>query len=57
MMDGSKVGFQGYPYLLNQLLKNHNQTQKYQIMNFASDNFTVVREDDGQTYKDQCEYK
>jgi len=25
-MDGSKSGFLGYPYLLNQLLKNHNAT-------------------------------
>jgi hypothetical protein len=56
-MDGSKAGFQGYPYLLSQLLVNHNKTQKYQIMNFASDNFTVIKEDDGQTYKDQCEYE
>jgi len=56
-MDGSKSGFLGYPYLLSQLLANHNQTQRYQIMNFASDNFTVVQQDDGQTYKDLCEYK
>ena len=25
-MDGSKAGFGGYPYLLNSLLQNHNQT-------------------------------
>ena len=55
-MDGSKVGFQGYPYLLNQLLKNHNSTQKYEIINFASDDFSLYHNVEGKTYKDLCEY-
>lgn len=56
-MDGSKVGFLGYPFLLSELLRNHNASQHYQIMNFAADNFTVVPEDNGVSYKDLCEYK
>ena len=40
-LDGSKAGYQGYPYLLYRLLKTHNETQKYEVINFASDNFTL----------------
>ena len=40
--DGSKAGYKGYPYLLDQLLRNHNSTQKYEIYNFANDNFTII---------------
>lgn len=28
-MDGSKAGFQGFPYLLSELFKEHNLTQRY----------------------------
>jgi len=51
------AGFFGYPYLLSQLLKNHNTTQNYQVINLANDNFTVIEEADGKSYKDMCEYK
>ena len=43
-MDGSKAGYQGWPYLLNSLFKVHNATNKYQTLNFASDNFTLFPE-------------
>lgn len=56
-MDGSKAGFQGYPYLLSELLKAHNSTQKYQIINLASDNFTLYQGNTGRNYKDLCEYR
>lgn len=55
--DGSKAGYMGYPYLLSQLLKNHNKTERYEIYNFAADNFTVTPNDNGKTYKDLCEYR
>ena len=41
-MDGSKSGFQGYPYLLSELFKVHNLTQRYEFLNFGSDNFTLL---------------
>jgi len=57
-MDGSKAGFKGYPYLLNSLLLNHNQTQKYETINFANDNFTLFQGPySDKFYKDTFEYK
>jgi len=57
-MDGSKAGYRGYPYLLNSLLKLHNQTDKFEVINLSNDNFTVIAGPDyGKTYKDTCEYK
>lgn len=57
-MDGSKAGFQGYPYLLNSLLKTHNASQHFQTLNFANDNFTLINGPNSRkTYKDTCEYK
>ena len=56
-LDGSKAGYGGYPYLLNNLLKDHNQTQKYEVINFASDNFTLYPQSNNVTYKDLCEYR
>lgn len=55
-LDGSKAGYQGYPYLLYRLLKVHNETQKYEVINFASDNFTLYGQAENNTYKDLCEY-
>jgi hypothetical protein len=55
--DGSKAGFKGYPYLLNSLLKNHNQTQHYQTLNFANDNFTLIQGPSNKTYLNTCEYR
>lgn len=56
-MDGSKAGFQGYPYLVHQLFKNHNQSDVIETLNFASDNFTLLTGPEGKTYKDTCEYR
>lgn len=55
-MDGSKAGYKGYPYLLDSLLREHNQTQIYQTLNFANDNFTLFQTPASKTYKDTCEY-
>lgn len=55
--DGSKAGYKGYPYLLNSLLKEHNKTTKYETLNFASDNFTLLPGAQDKTYKDTCEYR
>jgi len=55
-LDGSKAGYGGYPFYLYSLLKEHNQTQKYEVINFANDNFTLYPQA-GTFYKDLCEYR
>jgi hypothetical protein len=56
-MDGSKAGFQGYPYLLNELFRKNNKTAKYETINFANDNFTLLPGPNDKTYKNTCEYQ
>lgn len=56
-MDGSKAGFKGFPFQLYQMLKESNKTEYYQIINLASDNFTLwAAEGQPAYYKDTCEY-
>jgi len=55
-LDGSKAGYGGYPYLLHSLLKVHNASQAFEVINFASDNFTLYAQGANTTYKDLCEY-
>jgi len=42
VFDGSKSAYWGYPFLLFQLLHNHNSTAKFQVINFGADNFTLL---------------
>lgn len=55
--DGSKAGYWGYPFLLFQLLHNHNKTAKFEVINFSADNFTLFSNAKGKNMSDLCEYK
>ena len=55
--DGSKSGFFGYPYLLSQLLKNHNQSQKFEILNLGSEDWSLLEGASGLKYSDTCEFR
>ena len=56
-LDGSKAGYQGYPWFLYRLLKVHNESQTYEVINFGSDNFTLYAQPGNTSYVDTCEYR
>ena len=35
LTNGAKFGNEGFPYLLSQLIKKHNLTDKYEVLNFG----------------------
>lgn len=55
--DGMQQGLQGWPYLLHELLRNNNGTNKYAFMNYGVSGSTIIPGVKFQNFYSNCRYE